>query len=178
MRAYLIVLALFAARPAAAVEPLDAAQRRCFCVKFSAPGVMPPYFLAKMDWEECKGRKPDFMAGRTIYDTGLLNCDDLLACLNSSPKEKKAREAAMKKVADITNTLMGCCPKDKGDCDKTCVAALEPLLNKAKAESARLEQMALRRQDACIAKARQLKPPADDADAAGDTPGGPMGASN
>lgn len=178
MRAYLIVLALFAARPAGAVEPLDAAQRRCFCVKFSAPGVMPPYFLAKMDWEECKGRKPDFMAGRTIYDTGLLNCDDLLACLNPSPKEKKAREAAMKRVADITNTLMGCCPKDKGDCDKACVATLEPLLKKAKAESARLEQKALRRQDACIAGKRQLQPPADDADAASDTPGGPMGANN
>lgn len=153
MRSIILLTLIFAAGPAAA-EPVDAAQRRCFCVKLSAPGAIPPYFLARMDWQECKGRKLDFLEGRTVYDMGLLNCDDLMACLEPSPKEKKLREAALKKVDEVTRALLACCTKD-GDCDKACVSRLEPELNKAKAESARLELKALRRQDACIAR----KPP-------------------
>lgn len=173
--AYLIIPAILAAGPAAALEPLDAAQKRCFCVKFSEPGVMPPYFLAKIDWQECKGRKLDFLEGRTVYDTGLLNCDDLMACLEAPKKEKQAREAALKKVNDVTSNLLACCAKDTGDCDKACVSKLEPLLNAAKADSAKLEQKALRRQDACIATKRPVLPPTGDTTS---SPGQPLGAGN
>lgn len=178
MRACLAALAVLAAGPAAAAEPVDAAQKRCFCVKFSEPGTMPPYYLAKIDWEECKGRKLDFMEGRTVYDTGLLNCDDLMACLDTPKKEKELREAAMRKAADVTSALLACCPKDKGACDKACVAKLEPELKKAKAASLKLEQKALRRQDRCIAGKQELRPPAEGQNAPAAAPGGPMGAGN
>jgi hypothetical protein len=156
MRALLLLTALLAAAPAAAGGPVDAAQRRCFCVKFSEPGQAVPYFLMKMDWQECKGRELSFLDGRTVYDLGLLACEDLLACLKTPPKEEKRREAAMKHVDDVTMELLACCRKGKENCDKACVTRLEPELNKAKAESSRLELKALRRQDACIA----AKPPA------------------
>lgn len=177
MLACLLAPAILAARPAAAAEQLDAAQRRCFCVKLGEPGSIVPYFLAKMDWEECKGRKLDFLQGRTIYDIGILNCEDLMACLETPKKEKELREAALKKVADITDTLLACC-KDKENCDKACVRKLEPALNKAKAESKKLEQKALRRQDRCITEKQKIKPPPDSGSSSSDTPGGPMGSGN
>jgi len=158
MRAYLIGILLLSAAPAAAAGPLDAAQRRCFCIQLGEPGAMVPYFLGKMDWQECKERKPDFVEGRLVWDLGLLDCKDLMACLETPAKEKAAREAAMKKVEDITAELLACCKKGRNDCDKACVARLEPALNKAKARSAKLEQKALRRQDACIAKTEPVKP--------------------
>jgi len=175
MRACLIILGILAASPTAAAEPMDAAQKRCFCVKLSEPGAMPPYFLAKMDWEECKGRKLDFLEGRTIDELGILNCEDLMACLEAPKKEKQIREAALKKVEDITRTLLACCAKDTGDCDKACVSKLEPLLNAAKTDSARLEKKALRRQDVCIARKRPVQPPTGDTDS---SPGRPIGAGN
>jgi len=139
--------------------PLDAAQKRCFCVKLSKPGVMPPYFLGKMDSQECKGRKADFLQGRDIYEAGLLNCDDLTACLAGPQGEREAREAALKKVADVTRELQACCRGSMENCDKACVTKFEPLLAKAKADSARLEQETLRRQDACIAGSAPVKTP-------------------
>ncbi|MGD9642079.1 MAG: hypothetical protein AB7V08_04995 [Elusimicrobiales bacterium] len=164
MRAYLIVILILSAGPAAAAvstaaAPLDAAQRRCFCLQFPQPAGVVPYFLGRMDWEECKSRKPDFLEGRKVWDLGLLDCKDLMACLETPPKEKAVREAAMKKVADVTEELLACCKKGKNDCDKACVARLEPALNKAKARTARLEQKALRRQDACVARTAPAKPP-------------------
>lgn len=176
MRAYPILISLLAAMPAAAAGPaeagrVDAAQRRCFCVKFSPPGDMVPYFLMRMDWQECKGRELSFAEGRTVFEMGLLECGDLLACLSSPKKEEAAREAALKKVDDITKELLACCGKDRQDCDKACVSRLEPELNKAKARSAALERKALRRQDACIAKKPAAKPPP----APEDTPPAPPG---
>ena len=158
MRAYLIGLLLLAAAPAGAAGPVNAAQKRCFCVQLGEPGAMVPYFLGKMDWEECKGRKPDFVEGRNVWDLGLLDCKDLMACLQTPAKEKAVREAAMKKVEDVTAELLACCKKGRNDCDKACVARLEPALNKAKARTAKLEQKALRRQDACIARTDPVKP--------------------
>lgn len=172
MRAYFILTVFLAAAPAAAAGPVDAAQRRCFCVKFSPPGDMVPYFLMRMDWQECKDRELSFAEGRTVYDLGLLECGDLLACLSAPKKEEAAREAALKRVADVTRELMACCGKDRRDCDKACVARLEPALNEAKARSAKLESKALRRQDACIAKKRPVRPPA------APPPAEPEGASN
>ncbi|MDD2806616.1 MAG: anti-sigma factor [Elusimicrobiales bacterium] len=144
--------------------PLDAAQKRCFCVKLSKPGVMPPYFIGRMDSQECKGRKADFLQGRTVYDLGLLNCDDLAACLEAPQEEKAAREAALKKVNDVTLELQACCRGSMENCGKACVTEFEPLLGKARADSAALEQQALRRQDACIAGAAPVKPPAGASD--------------
>lgn len=158
MRVYLIGMLLLAAAPAAAADPVDAAQRRCFCVQLGEPGAMVPYFLGRMDWQECKGRKPDFVEGRNVWDLGLLDCKALMACLETPPKEKAVREAAMKKVEDVTEELLACCKKGKNDCDKACVARLEPALNKAKDRTAKLEQKALRRQDACIARTAPVKP--------------------
>lgn len=160
MRAYLLGILILSAAPAAAVGTLDAAQRRCFCIQLGEPGALVPYFLARMDWQECKDRKPDFVEGRNVWDLGLLNCKDLMACLEAPDKEKAVREAAMKQVEDVTAELLACCKKGKNDCDKACVARLEPALNKAKARSAKLEQKALRRQDACIAAKAQAKPAA------------------
>jgi hypothetical protein len=161
MRAYLLGILILSAAPAAAdvpaaSAPLDAAQRRCFCLQFPQPAGVVPYFLGKMDWQECKSRKPDFLEGRNVWDLGLLDCKDLMACLETPPKEKAVREAAMKKVEDVTADLLACCKKGRNDCDKACVA--EPKLNKAKARSAKLERKALRRQDACIARAAPAKP--------------------
>ncbi|PKM97596.1 MAG: hypothetical protein CVU79_07110 [Elusimicrobia bacterium HGW-Elusimicrobia-3] len=150
---------MLSAAPAAA-DPVNAAQRRCFCLQFPQPAGVVPYFLGKMDWQECKSRKPDFLEGRNVWDLGLLDCKTLMACLETPPKEKAVREAAMKKVEDVTEELLACCEKGKNDCDKACVARLEPALNKAKARTARLEQKALRRQDACIARTAPAKPPA------------------
>lgn len=170
MRAYLIGLILLSAGPAGAAGTLDAAQRRCFCLQFGEPGAMVPYFLGRMDWQECKGRQPDFVQGRNVWDLGLLDCKDLMACLEAPAEEKAVREAAMKKVQDVTAELLACCKKGKSDCDKACVTRLEPKLNKAKARTAKLEQKALRRQDACIAgtaPAKPVKPPAGSSPAAG-----------
>lgn len=165
MQAYLIGILILSAAPAAAAvstaaAPLDAAQKRCFCLQFPQPAGVVPYFLGRMDWEECKSRKPDFLEGRNVWDLGLRDCKDLMACLETPAEEKAVREAAMKKVADITGELLACCKKGKNDCDKACVARLEPALNKAKAATAKLEQKALRRQDACIARTPPAKPPA------------------
>lgn len=171
MLAFLAAFTVMAAEPAPPVKPLDAAQRRCFCVKFSPHGDMVPYFLMRMDWQECRTRELNFAEGRTVYDLGLLECGDLLACLSSPKKEEAAREAALKKVADVTRELLACCRKDKEDCDKACVSRLEPVLNAAKARSAKLERKALRRQDACIAKKPAVKPPP----APEDTPPAPPG---
>lgn len=159
MRALLLSAVLLTPAPAAAAAPVDAAQRRCFCVKFSEPGQIVPYFLMKMDWQECKGRELSFLEGRTVYDLGLLNCEDLLACLKTPKKEEKRREAALKRVDDVTKALLACCRKGNEDCDKACVTGLEPELNKAKAESSSLEHKALRRQDACIAGRKPAAPP-------------------
>lgn len=171
MLAFLAALAVTAAQPAPPVKPLDAAQRRCFCVKFSPPGDMVPYFLMRMDWQECKTRELTFAEGRTVYDLGLLECGDLLACLSTPKKEEIRREAALKEVDDVTKELLACCGKDRKNCDKACVARLEPRLNKAKAKSTGLERKALRRQDACIAK----KPAARPSPAPEDTPPAPPG---
>lgn len=157
MRFYLIGMLLLAAAPAAAAGPVNAAQKRCFCIQPGEPGALVPYFLGKMDWQECRGRKPDFVEGRSVRDLGLLDCKALMACLETPPREKAVREAAMKKVADVTEELLACCKKGKNDCDKACVTRLEPALNKAKARTAKLEQKALRRQDACIARAAPAK---------------------
>lgn len=179
MFSLLTAFALAAAQPAPAVQPLDGAQRRCFCVKFSPPGDPVPYFLMRMDWQECRNRELSFAEGRTIYDMGLLNCEDLLACLSAPKKEESLREAALKEVDAVTKELLGCCGKDREDCDKACVARLEPRLNKAKARSAGLEKKALRRQDACIAGKPKARPPAAPEDAPPPPPETePEGASN
>lgn len=172
MRAYLLGILILSAAPAAAAvpaapAPLDAAQKRCFCLQLGEPGALVPYFLGRMDWEECKSRKPDFLEGRNVWDLGLLDCKDLMACLETPAEEKAVREAAMKKVADVTAELLACCKKGKSDCDKACVTRLEPALNKAKATTAKLEQKALRRQDACVARAKPPLPAAPDGAEAG-----------
>jgi hypothetical protein len=176
MAAYIyFLLFLASALPAAAVEPMDSAQKRCFCVQFSKPGDPVPYYLGKMDWPECKNRKVVNQGRLVIFEMGLLSCEDLMACLGTPKEEKAVREAAMQEVTDISNALLDCCPKDKKDCDKKCIARLEPKLNKAKARSAKLERAALHRQDACIAAKPVVKPPEE---FPGTAPGAPIGASN
>lgn len=176
MTAYIyILLLLLAALPATAAEPLDAAQKRCFCVQLSKPGDPVPYFLGRMDWQECKGRKVPYQGRLAVFEMGLLTCEDLMACLETPKEEKAVREAAMKEITDVSNALLDCCPKEKKECDKKCVARLEPKLNKAKARSAKLERAALHRQDACIAAKPTVKPPEE---SPGTAPGAPLGASN